>query len=347
MVLRLCPQGHRHHARSLSRLAGDLSARFEQSDNINDINEAVCLTREALSLHPPGHPSHQRSRNNLAKALKSRYDQYGDVTDLEEAKYLDQDPHTGTSSPSQLIEDYPDPRYDQEIHIRDEGQQPQPVCALTTFELHRCQGLLTVLQSRMRSRNVVIFGETGAGKSSVINAIAQYKCAETSGEATGCTRRHKGHNVEISGENFVIFDTPGLNGGEEGEVKAAKDLKGLLHTLKSTGSDGIGLLVYCVRGARGCRALFGSYNYVYSEICQKKVPIVLVATGLEDYGPTTGMESWWENNRARFHDRRMYFKDQACVTTIPEEPHTSDILAQRIRGSCESLRSLILNNCLE
>ena len=346
MVLYLCPRGHQCHARSLSKLARDLSARFKQSGNINDINEAVCLTREALSLHPPGHPSHQRSRNNLAKALKSRYDRYGDITDLEEAKYLDQDPHTGTSSPSQQI----DPRYGQEIHIRDEGQRPQPVCALTAFELHRCQGLLTVLQPRMRSRNVVIFGETGAGKSSVINAIAQYKCAETSGEATGCTRRHKKYNVEISEKKFVIFDTPGLNEGTEGKAqadRAAKNLKGLLRTLGNTGSGGIGLLVYCVRGTRSCRALFGSYNYVYSKICQGRVPIVLVATGLEDYGPTTGMESWWENNRTRFDNHGMSFKDHACVTTIPEEPHTSGILAQRIRGSCESLRSLILNNCLE
>lgn len=50
MVLKLCPQGNRHRARSLNRLAGDLYARFEQSGNIDDINEAVYLSREALTV---------------------------------------------------------------------------------------------------------------------------------------------------------------------------------------------------------------------------------------------------------------------------------------------------------
>ena len=50
MVLDHCPQGHRHYARSLNRLAGDLYARFEQSENIDDINEAVYLSRIALSV---------------------------------------------------------------------------------------------------------------------------------------------------------------------------------------------------------------------------------------------------------------------------------------------------------
>ncbi|KAJ8583447.1 kinase-like protein [Rhizopogon salebrosus TDB-379] len=51
-VLEHCSPRHQHRARSLSRLAEDLHARFIQSGNIDHIHEAVHLSREALAVCP-------------------------------------------------------------------------------------------------------------------------------------------------------------------------------------------------------------------------------------------------------------------------------------------------------
>jgi GTP-binding protein EngB required for normal cell division len=199
-----------------------------------------------------------------------------------------------------------------------------------------------------RARNVVIFGESGSGKSSVINALAQNQVAATSSSAAGCTFRYQKHEVELSGERFVLFDTVGLDEGTAGTVPAAEaeaNLKSLLRELMSPGSNGIGLLVYCVRSVRVSRALLRNYNLFYSAICRKKVPIVVIVTGLENQEPD--MESWWNANGREFKRCGMHFEDHACVTTLRKHPGIPDVFTQRITDSRENLRTLILNNCSE
>ncbi|KAJ8585613.1 hypothetical protein M405DRAFT_709464, partial [Rhizopogon salebrosus TDB-379] len=193
---------------------------------------------------------------------------------------------------------------------------------------------------------VVILGESGSGKSSVINAIAQQQLSETSGDATGCTFRYQCHSVEVAGQRFVLFDTAGFEGVAGGVVsapKAEESSKSLLRELMNA-SDGIGLLVYCVR-ARVSRVLPHNYNIFYSAICRKKVPIVIVVTGLENQEPT--MDSWWDVNGKEFKQCGMHFEDHACVTTLRKDSNIPDVFTQRITESRENLRRLILSNCTE
>lgn len=202
-------------------------------------------------------------------------------------------------------------------------------------------------ETRPRNRNVVIFGESGSGKSSVINAIAQTQLAETSSDATGCTFSYQCYPVEISGQRYVLFDTAGLDEGNTGAVpavKAEKELKKLLRGLMNPGSDGIGLLVYCVRSTRARQALIRNYNLFYSVICRKKVPIVIVITGLEN---ETDMRGWWHTNAKEFKSRNMHFQDHACVTTLQKHAGISDVFTRRIAESREIVRNLIVNNCSE
>lgn len=202
-------------------------------------------------------------------------------------------------------------------------------------------------ETRPRNRNVVIFGESGSGKSSVINAITQTQLAETSSDATGCTFSHKSYPVEISGQRYVLFDTAGLNEGNMGAVpaaKAEKELRRLLCGLMNSGSDGIGLLVYCVRSTRARQALIRNYNLFYSVICRKKVPIVVVITGLEN---ETDMQGWWHTNAKEFKSRNMHFQDHACVTTLHKHAGISDVFTRRIAESREIMRNLIVKNCSE
>jgi hypothetical protein len=107
-------------------------------------------------------------------------------------------------------------------------------------------------------------------------------------------------------------------------------------------SDGIGLLVYSVRSVKVSRALFQNYNLVYSTICRKKVPIVIVVTGLENQEPT--MDSWWDTKGKEFEKCGMHFEDHVCVTTLCKDSAIPD---GRITESGTNLRTLILNNCSE
>ncbi|KAG1848056.1 P-loop containing nucleoside triphosphate hydrolase protein, partial [Suillus subalutaceus] len=198
---------------------------------------------------------------------------------------------------------------------------------------------------RLRQRNIVIFGETGSGKSSIVNTIAQSQLAKTSNDAHGCTSTAQRYPVEISGQRFVLIDTAGLNLGTADTVpatKAEKQLKNLLRERMSSRLDGISLLVYCMCSTIAPHVLVKAYNKFYSEICQKKVPIVVVITGLEK---ETRMESWWDTNREKFEG--MDFADHACVTALWEHPSFPDNITHRIGESGNILRNLILNKCLD
>ncbi|KAG1764540.1 P-loop containing nucleoside triphosphate hydrolase protein [Suillus occidentalis] len=194
--------------------------------------------------------------------------------------------------------------------------------------------------------NIVIFGETGTGKSSIINAIAREQLAKTSDDATGCTSSHKRHPVTISGQRFVLFDTAGFGEGPAGRVpdaEAKRQLKSLLCQLMSSRSpsDGIDLLVYCMSSrTTTLPAIVRAYDTFYARVCRKKVPIVIVITGLEK---EPNMESWWDKNKGMF--KNMRFAGHACVTALQEYPDIPDDFARRIAESSGTLRNLIISNC--
>ena len=72
----------------MNNLAVDLSSRYKQLGALRDLDEAIILDREALSLFPQGHPNRSMSLNNLAVDLSSRYKQLGALRDLDEAIVL-------------------------------------------------------------------------------------------------------------------------------------------------------------------------------------------------------------------------------------------------------------------
>jgi tetratricopeptide (TPR) repeat protein len=82
MVVELCRTHRQHYARSLNRLAGDLYARFEESGDTDDINEAVRLSREALTECPSDGRSFFLSV--LAYTLKLRFHHLRHPDDINE-----------------------------------------------------------------------------------------------------------------------------------------------------------------------------------------------------------------------------------------------------------------------
>ncbi|KIJ12357.1 hypothetical protein PAXINDRAFT_26149, partial [Paxillus involutus ATCC 200175] len=162
--------------------------------------------------------------------------------------------------------------------------------------------------------NIVVFGQSGAGKSSLINIIAGGSTAATSSRAIGRTFEYRKCDVEVHGKCYAIWDTAGLDEGSHGRApaeRAEENLKQLLHELVKV--NGIDLLIHCVSGSRPRKALLNNYNLFYSAIGRKKVPIALVVTGLEN--EEGEMEEWWAANEAEFTALKMHFDAHACVTT--------------------------------
>ena len=159
--------------------------------------------------------------------------------------------------------------------------------------------------------NIVVFGETGAGKSSVINLIVGKDVAETSSGSTGCTFNSERYPTEIEGVPLVLWDTSGLNEGNKGKVAGKQAMIQLYELISSLEEEGVSLLVFCVRGPRIKDTMVNNYQLFHSSFCLGKVPIVLVMTGLEEEEP---MDAWWPQNKGTFQAEEMSFCGQACIT---------------------------------
>jgi hypothetical protein len=157
--------------------------------------------------------------------------------------------------------------------------------------------------------------------------IAGRDIAPISNDALVCTFGNVRHDVTIDGLPITLWDTAGLNEGERGVVPAQEawqNLWDLVHNLE----DGITLLVYCIRGTRFRDILVTNYQLFFNDLCQQRVPIVVVVTGLEHQEP---MDSWWDENEFEFENRHMKFWGHACVTTTKgkcyryEEEYTESV----------------------
>src|SRR5260370_10285936 len=93
-------------------------------------------------------------------------------------------------------------------------------------------------------KNIIIFGESGCGKSSIVNMMAGQDIAKVSDSPIGCTFEHECHEASIGDIRFNIYDTAGLNEAEQGRVphwQAINQLYTLILTL-----DCVSLLIYCI-----------------------------------------------------------------------------------------------------
>ncbi|KAK2459941.1 hypothetical protein APHAL10511_008026 [Amanita phalloides] len=159
--------------------------------------------------------------------------------------------------------------------------------------------------------NVVVFGETGAGKSSLINLIAGNDIAPIANRAVGETFRSTCYTVELDGMRVNLHDTAGLDEGQGGTV-SNQDAIVQLYTLLRRLDTGVSLLVFCMRGPRIKESCVKNWRLFREIICQMRVPIVLAVTGLENEEPS--MDSWWTQNEKHFITYKMCPNGVACVT---------------------------------
>jgi len=168
-------------------------------------------------------------------------------------------------------------------------------------------------------RYIILFGESGVGKSSIVNMIAQCDIAKVSHNESGCTLQATPYYVALEERDgvikeFVIYDTVGFNEDGDGAVENSNAIANLFSLLKSL-QAGVSLLIFCMRGPRKNDTVHKNWRLFHEIICREKVPIILAITGLEDW-EDGHMDKWWLKNRGEFEKDNIIPNDVACITAI-------------------------------
>jgi len=115
--------------------------------------------------------------------------------------------------------------------------------------------------------------------------------------------------------NHRVFEVVGLEDcrlRKDGYLDIIVNAYNLIAKLQNNG--GIDLLLFCMRAGKVDIALLqANYRLFYELVCKKKVPIVLVVTGLER---EEEMESWWTRNGQILQRHGIYVDGHACITAF-------------------------------
>jgi len=127
-----------------------------------------------------------------------------------------------------------------------------------------------------------------------------------------CTLHWQEYPVAFDGHTFKVFDTVGFEEpgfGMNKYLDVIANAYNLIAKLRNEG--GIHLLLFCVRAGRFSATIQNNYRLVYEWLCEKKVPIVLVLTGLER---EKNMDDWWTRYKPTFDKYEIFVDSHACIT---------------------------------
>ena len=209
-------------------------------------------------------------------------------------------------------------------------------------EFHQVDNPPSYEAQRHYSPNVLIVGETGVGKSSVVNLIAGEPLATVHSGAGACTMEATSYDIILPDDQGLshhirLFDTVGLNEPQFRKtdyLTAIEKANTLICQLQRTG--GIRLLLFCIRGGRITAVMQNNYRLFCDILCQNKVPVAFVITGLEN---EVSMEGWWERNVSSFEAYRLSCASHACVTAIRG---LNNCYAKRFHESQTTVRAMLL-----
>jgi len=163
--------------------------------------------------------------------------------------------------------------------------------------------------------------------------------AKVSASPEGCTFKNEAYEVIIRNTTFTIYDTTGLNEGDQGRVPHWDAIRGLYKLIRQL--NGVSLLVYCMRG-RVKENITSNWILFNKVICGEKVPIVVVVTGLEGHGD---LDDWWRTagNQNAFKRNKMTPNDVGCVVS---HRGMQNEYAEVYAKSGAKVRDLIIKNYL-
>ncbi|KAG6330523.1 hypothetical protein ID866_8567 [Astraeus odoratus] len=148
------------------------------------------------------------------------------------------------------------------------------------------------------------------------------------------------HEITVDSRSYTIYDTVGLEEpqmGVNGYFDAIEKAYDLIRSLSASG--GIHLLLFCLRGGRITATVQSNYRLFHEFLCDKRVPIALIFTGLER---ETKMENWWFRNKHNIEKYGIHSVGHACITAVqdPDDPEQE----KKYKESRTTLLTL-LNTC--
>ena len=167
--------------------------------------------------------------------------------------------------------------------------------------------------------------------------LARNEVVSVSNKLGGNTTAVQEVKISWDDRSYTIWDTPGLNEGERGNVPTREAMDQLYKLVKTVGS--VNLVIYCICGSRLTEIARVNYDLFWRIVCKEEVPIVLVVTGLEQ---ETDMDAWWSANRKVIKKMEMTFAGHACVTTTKGK---NDIYKRQYRESEKKVWKLVGDCC--
>ncbi|KZP22233.1 hypothetical protein FIBSPDRAFT_931233 [Athelia psychrophila] len=158
--------------------------------------------------------------------------------------------------------------------------------------------------------NIIVCGQAGFGKSSLINMLAGNTVAKTSNGMAGCTSESNSYPITTpNNRKITLWDTAGLD--QRSESTAMKNLCQCATLL--TESTGLSLVIYLMR-SRPNHDITQDY-LMFKAFCKDKVPFVLVVTALDGESDRAG---WWNRNEGHFREVGLLGDGHACIVTTKD-----------------------------
>ncbi|KAG1837926.1 hypothetical protein DFJ58DRAFT_734117 [Suillus subalutaceus] len=211
-----------------------------------------------------------------------------------------------------------------------------PESTTQTIHPETAEGTTQVIPPTMAARHktIVLFGEAGSGKSSLINLMAGEELAPTSPDMKRCTMRWKEYTIGFGGDSYQVFDTVGLEEPQLGIKDYLESVENTYRLIKELDRQGgVDLLLFCIRPGNIITTIQRNYRLFHEFLCEKKAPVVLAITSLER---ERRMEDWWEKNKRTFDEYQIQVAGHACITT-------TNRLDSRYRDLYEESRITIRN----
>ncbi|KAI6015402.1 hypothetical protein PISMIDRAFT_684173 [Pisolithus microcarpus 441] len=172
-----------------------------------------------------------------------------------------------------------------------------------------------------RDLNVLVMGEIGSGKSSVINLLVGKTVAKVSPDAEACTLKTVRHEAMIQVQEaratVHIWEVVGFNQPEDMTGKGSGmtldvDLDPILQAKAS-----VDVIFFCMQGSRLKNAPTRVVKHI-NDVSGGRITIVLVITNLER---EKNMEDWWERNGRGVQNMGLGETEHACITGLQDEKH--------------------------
>ena len=157
---------------------------------------------------------------------------------------------------------------------------------------------------------ILVIGQTGAGKSSLINLLAGKKMAAVCDSAKGCTFKFEMYQVEYDGGFFELIDTVGLNEGSNGTVTQKDAMKMLIKFIKGN-RRGFNCVLFVMPKGRLTDSFEKNHMLFYRTLLDGNTPALLFVGHCEADEPT---DKWFQDLDNQIALQPYGFADTVCGT---------------------------------